>query len=85
MAVKKSRKWQNLLHCKCPNCGSKMEDKGNYFCCPNQHETEEGRSCFFIKKDRVIEYLTDKNHPAYFCLTEEEQQSIERFILDIKN
>ena len=80
MVINETRKWQNLLYCKCPNCDAKMEDKINYFACPNEHETDPSRSCFFIKKEKAASYLLDKNHPAHFCLKPEEKDKIEEVI-----
>ena len=74
------RRWQNLLHLKCPNCNERLEDSKLYLCCPTPHETEVNKSCFFIKKTRVAEILLDENHPAHFCLTEEERARIDEVI-----
>ena len=74
------RKWQNLLYLKCPNCNEKLEDSRQYMCCPTPHDTEEDKSCFFIKKERIAEILIDPNHPANFCLTEQERARIDDMI-----
>lgn len=73
---KPKRKWQNLLYQKCPNCDARMEDRNLYFMCPTAHTDDPTKSCFFIKKDKVAEYLLDTNHPAYYCLTESERSRI---------
>ena len=74
------RKWQNLFHLKCPNCNEKLEDSGQYLSCPTPHDTEADKSCFFIKRDRVAELLLQEDHPANFCLTDQEREKIDEMI-----
>lgn len=81
---KPKRKWQNLLHRKCPNCDTRLELSKSYLVCPNQSPTEAKRNCFFIKLDRAIEFLRDTQHPANFCLTNHERASLEEHIKALK-
>lgn len=74
---KPRRHWQNLLHKKCPNCDTRLQDSGQYFLCPNPSPTEEGRNCFFILKTKAATYLLDTSHPANFCLTPHERDTVE--------
>ena len=74
------RKWQNLLYLKCPNCNCVLQDAKQFLSCPTPHETEPGKSCFFIKKEKLAELLLDENHPANFCLNAEERSTIETMI-----
>ncbi len=80
---KPKRRWQNLLHKKCTNCDTRLEDSKDYFKCPNQHPTDPGRNCFFIKKTKAAEYLLDPDHPAHFCLSPHERDSIEQSIQEL--
>jgi len=69
------KRWQNLFHQKCPNCGEQMEISGKYFKCPVVND--EGMNCFFISREKAAQYLTDKTHPAYINLTGEEKRTLE--------
>lgn len=80
---KPRRRWQNLLHKKCPNCNSRLESSGMYLKCPNKDETETKKDCFFIKKSRAVELLLDTEHPANFCLSPHERETIEEKVLEI--
>jgi len=77
---KPKRKWQNLLHQRCPNCGSKLETSGMYLICPTPHPTEKERNCFFIKKDKAVELLLDTEHPANICLSIEDREMLDDII-----
>jgi len=87
MAVdqKPKRKWQNLLHQKCPNCDERLELSGLYFVCSNQQSDNASRSCFFIKKERAAEFLLDVNHPANICLSVHERENIEESVQKLLN
>lgn len=78
------RKWQNLLHKKCPNCSSRLDqDKHRrYFICPNPSPTDATRSCFFIKKETAASLLLNPDHPANFCLSAHEKATIDQVIAD---
>lgn len=75
---KPQRKWQNLLHKKCPNCNERLEDRRLFFACPSPHKDDPNKSCFFIKKTKVMEYLLDPNHPAHTCLTKHEKENLDK-------
>src|SRR3990167_3951398 len=77
---KPKRRWQDLLHKKCPNCSTRLEDSRLYFVCPNPHPTDPNRSYFFIKKTTAAEYLLNPDHPANFCLSEHERATVEQAI-----
>jgi hypothetical protein len=77
------RRWQNLLHKKCPNCNTHLEDCRLYFKCPNPHHTDIGRNCFFIKKDRAAEFLLNPEHPANKCLNRHERETLEDTIQEL--
>ncbi len=77
---KPKRMWQNLLYLKCPNCNCRLESSGKYLACPTPSEENPQKSCFFIKKERVAEVLLDTNHPANYCLTEDERARINEMI-----
>ena len=74
------RKWQNLFYQKCPNCDTQLEDKGQYLVCPNPSTEEEGKNCFFIKKETAATMLLDPEHPAHFCLSENEKAKVDEAI-----
>lgn len=74
---KPKKRWQNLLHKKCPNCNSRMQDKQLYFSCPN--------ACFFIKKTKAVEYLLDPKHQANICLSSHERETIEKAVQNLVN
>jgi hypothetical protein len=80
---KPKRRWQNLLHKKCPNCDSRLEDARLFWMCPNPHPKDEGRNCFFIKKEKAAAFLLDPNHPANFCLSEHERETIDGVIAEM--
>jgi len=80
---KPKRKWQNLLHRKCPNCNAHLEEKSEYLVCPNPHATDEKRNCFFIKKIKAAEFLMDPNHPAHFCLSPHERITLEQTLREM--
>ena len=79
---KPKRRWQNLLHKKCPNCDTRLEDSRLYLVCPNPDSQEANKNCFFIKKDKAIEYLMTPDHPAHFCLNFHERQGIKETIAE---
>lgn len=72
------RRWQNLLHKKCPNCDSRFEDAQLYFKCPTIKE--DGKNCFFIKKTMVAQFLLDPKHKANIFLTSHERETIKDVI-----
>lgn len=74
--IKPKRRWQNLLHNKCPNCNTRLEDARLYLKCPNLNETDKNRNCFFIKKDKAFKYLLDPEHPANKCLSSHERENL---------
>lgn len=57
-----------------------MEEFRLYFICPHPDPNDPTRHCFFIKKTTAANYLLDPNHPAHFCLTPEERETIEQEI-----
>jgi hypothetical protein len=73
---KPKRRWQDLLHKKCPNCSTRLEDSQMYFVCPNPHPTEPKRNCFFIKKTKAAEFLLDPQHPAHMHLSQHERETL---------
>jgi len=77
---KPKKHWQNLLHKKCPNCDSHLEDARMYLRCPNKNVDDPTRNCFFIKKTTAAEFLLDTGHPANFCLTAHEKETLEDYI-----
>lgn len=74
---KPKRMWQNLLHKKCPNCNTRLEDARMYLRCPNKNESDVTKNCFFIKKTKAAEFLIDPQHPANFCLSAHEKETVE--------
>jgi len=74
------RKWQNLLYLKCPTCDTKMDDKDKFFICPERNLEDISKNCFFIKSEKIAEFLLDSNHPAHFCLSEHEKLRIEEVV-----
>lgn len=74
--MKPKRRWQNLYYGRCPNCGDQFEIKGIMLVCPRPHMIENDKQCFVISKDRIREYLTNEEHPAFFCLTQDEKETI---------
>lgn len=77
---RKTRKWQNLLYRKCPNCDSRLNETKDYFSCLNSHPDKQNAGCFFIAKAKAVEYLLNPNHPAHFCLSPNERQNINAII-----
>lgn len=76
-----TKRWQNLLHKKCPNCDSRLEDANLFLKCPIMRE--DGKSCFFIKKTKAIEFLLDPTHKANICLSDHERGIIKEAIQKI--
>jgi hypothetical protein len=52
------RKWQNLIHRKCPDCDTKMIFVSRGFQCPDD------KCHFFISKQKMVEILTNPEHAA---------------------
>ena len=77
---KPKRRWQNLLHKKCPNCDARLEDAHMFFKCPVIKE--DGRNCFFIRKTKAIEFLMDPEHPANICLAPHERDTLNEALKD---
>ena len=77
---KPKRKWQNLLHKKCPNCDSRLEDKDMYLVCPNPDTNGKHQHCFFIEKQKAADFLLNQDHPANFCLSSHERAKISEVI-----
>lgn len=75
-----NRKWQNLIHLKCPNCSKRMEESGKYMACPSRNEEDPTKNCFFIKKERIVEILLDDKHPANIFLNGDEKLQIEEVV-----
>ncbi len=80
---KKHKKWQNLVHMKCPNCNTRLEDARLYLKCPNLNPNDETKNCFFIKKDKAVEFIMDPAHPANFCMSLHEREMINGFLAEI--
>lgn len=83
VAEKKPKRWQNLLHRKCPNCDSRLENARLFLKCPTTRE--DGTSCFFIKKIQAMEFLLDPKHKANIYLTHHERETIKEAIQKIVN
>lgn len=52
------RKWQNLIHKKCPDCSERLLFVTMGFQCPND------KCHFFVGKQKMVEILTNQNHAA---------------------
>ena len=68
---------------KCPNCDTRLEDARLFLKCPNPHPTDKDRNCFFIKKEKAVEYLMDPGHPANFCMSPHERDMVNGFLAEI--
>lgn len=75
---KPTRRWQNLLYKKCPNCNERLEDARLFWKCPNTKE--DGKSCFFIKQLQALEYLMNPEHPANRCLSLSEREHLKELL-----
>jgi len=62
------RRWQNLIYRKCPDCNTKLIEKGKAYDCPDCD--------FFIFKTKLVEILTDKNHAAIRYMHPKERRII---------
>lgn len=67
------KRWQNLIHKKCPNCNNKLEDRGSYWVCP---DSGLHKNCFIIHRFKVIQFLTDPTHAANRFLSEHERKTL---------
>lgn len=81
-AQRPRRLWQELLHKKCPNCSTRLEDTGRYFKCPNPSvdSMRSSPNCFFIAKTKAVEFLLNPTHPANICLSSHERATLEEAI-----
>lgn len=60
------KRWQNLIHEKCPNCDNRLvKIKEGYAC-------SDALCTFFITPKKIAEIITDPNHPAVRYMTEHE-------------
>lgn len=74
-----SKKWQNLIHKKCPNCDMRLEDSGKFWKCPRAgiELLALGRqNCFFISKEKALDFLTDPTHSANRFLSQHERETL---------
>lgn len=58
-----------------------MEEQDNYFICPNRHP--DGRRCFTIHKSKLIEFLTDSQHPAHRFMSAHEREMLDEALTNI--
>ena len=70
------KRWQNLVHKKCPNCDERLKWQGDWFKCPTA-------GCFAINSAKLVEILTDKSHIIQQFLSPHERQIIEDGIINI--
>ena len=63
------KRWQNLIHKKCPRCDERMNWRDKYFRCPS--------GCFTISGVKLIEILTDPEHIVQQYLSPHEREIIE--------
>ena len=61
------RKWQNLVHKKCPDCDARFKEEYDLFKC----ETED---CgFALTREKMALILTDPNHAAIKFMSPHEE------------
>jgi len=63
-----NKKWQNLIHRKCPKCDSRLKWIGDWFRCP------DSQCSFAISGIKVVEILTDEKHIVQQYMTPHEKQ-----------
>jgi len=69
------KRWQNLIHRKCPTCDSKLEWGSNWFVCPDNN-------CkFMIHGSKIVEILTGPMIRRF--LSEHEESIIDNAISDL--
>lgn len=59
-----------------------MDEKGDYWFCPN-FKDDSTTKCFVIHKSKVVEVLTDSEHPANKCLSEHERALLSTALTNI--
>lgn len=75
------KRWQNLIHRKCPKCDNKLEWQGDVFRCVNSiDECQEG---FAIGKGKLVSILTDETHIIRRFASPHELELIENAISDV--
>lgn len=72
-----SRKWQNLIHKKCPDCDARMQSTPRGFLCPaTDHQ-------FFITRATLGQYLTDPSHPIVRFASQHEREIINEALREL--
>lgn len=69
------KRWQNLIHRKCPVCDTRMDWKGGWFRCPT--------SDFAISGAKVVDILTDEEHIIHRFMSAHERQVLEQGLRDM--
>ena len=69
------KRWQNLIHKKCPHCDERLLNQQKGYVCP---------ACgFYISKRKVAEILTDPTHAAVRFLSNHEKEMLEKAIEEL--
>lgn len=76
-----TKHWQNLIHKKCPDCGSIMQESKIGFTC--KVKLEGGSCTFFINKTKMAEILTDKNHATVRFMNEHEKELLNEALQEL--
>ena len=63
------RKWQNLVHRKCPNCDERLGRTSGAFVCPQD-------GCFYISIKKLVEFITDESGPTWQNMSEHERDLV---------
>ena len=76
-----TRKWQNLIHKKCPNCDLRLEETKTHWICPSYKN--DTTKCFIISKEKSVSYMTDPSHPANKHLSKHERDTLQEALINI--
>lgn len=75
----KIRKWQNLIHGKCPDCDARMIKMTVELACPDD------KCHFIIKRSKVAEILRDTHHKAIQFASDHEKLLITKALEEVES
>lgn len=62
------RRWQNLIHKKCPDCDTRLVREAKVYGCPNCD--------FYITPAKLASFITDENGPTYKNMSQHEKEIV---------
>lgn len=73
------KRWQNLIHQRCPKCGSPLVNyKGTHYVCEKKAMFGAEVCDFSIFNETIDKIFRDKTHIMHHFLTDVEREIVER-------